>query len=387
MNHSAKRTTIPSKQPLPVWCGLGLGHWLRLLSLGPPMSWRRAGRLALVSASCVPNSLLGLAERLLYGRRVQSLELSPPIFILGHWRSGTTLLHELLSRDPQFTFPTQYECAFPGHFLLTGGWLPWLTRWLVPKTRPMDNMAAGWDRPGEDEIALLLLTLHSPYLRVAFPDSPGWLNRLNSLERGLTAKQFEAWQRAFVGFLKKVAFRRGRPVLLKSPSHTGRIRLLRNLFPGAKFIHIARNPFEVYSSTMHLHRVLCRDNAFTTDPPRDLQEYVLGTYLDMYQAYHTQKALVPESHRYDLRYEELTADPVGQLQRIYAHFGFSGGDAIAERLAPELESLLAYRRNEYRLSDEERQLVADRWGVAFRRYGYSDDPAQVVTGITPEARE
>jgi len=358
-------------QPLPVWCGLGIGRWVRLLARRPPLSWRRSGRLALVGAASFLNSMLGAIEWAIHSQSLRRVELAaPPIFIIGHWRSGTTLLHELLSRDPQFTAPTQYECAFPGHFLLTESWLPRLTQRLVPETRPMDNMAAGWDRPGEDEVALLLLTLHSPYLRVAFPNAPDWLSRFNNLERGLSPREFENWRNAFQRFLKKITVRRNRPILLKSPSHTGRLRILRKLFPGARFLHVVRNPYEVYSSTLHLHRVLFRDNAFTIEPPRDLEEFVLATYLDLYQAYHLQKALVPDGDRYEIRFENLTADPVGELQRIYSHFGFSGSDQIAGRLASELTPHRDYRRNEYRLTDDERRIVAERWDVAFRRYGY-----------------
>ena len=82
---------------------------------------------------------------------------APPIFILGHWRTGTTLLHEFMIRDERFGYPTTYECMDPNHFLLTEGLF---TRWLnflVPTHRPMDNMKAGFDRPQEDEFALCML--------------------------------------------------------------------------------------------------------------------------------------------------------------------------------------------------------------------------------------
>lgn len=359
-------------QTLPVWCGLGVVNSLRLLRMGPPVSWRRAGRLAAMLAASGGNSLLAGLERIAFGRAARRTDLAgPPVFVVGHWRSGTTLLHEWLARDPQFTAPTQYECAFPGHFRVSQAWLAPLTGWLLPHTRPMDNMAAGWDRPGEDEVALLLLTLHSPYLRAAFPNAPDWLSRFNNLEKALSAAELEAWRQALVGFLRRISLRRPRPILLKSPSHTGRVRLLRRMFPGARFIHIARNPHEVFASTRHLQRVLFRDNAFTDEPPRDLDEFVLSTYLDLYQGWHLQKALIPEAERYELRFEDLVADPVGALTQLYSHLGFSGADRIAEWLGPELASHRNYRRNEYVLTDDERRTVADRWGVAFRRYGYA----------------
>ena len=42
------------------------------------------------------------------------------------------------------------------------------------------------------------------------------------------------------------------PPSFQSPAHTARLKLLHELFPEAKFIHISRNPFEVYQSTSKL---------------------------------------------------------------------------------------------------------------------------------------
>ena len=91
---------------------------------------------------------------MLLGRRIAQQPIKDaPIFIIGHWRSGTTLLHELMSLDERFTFPTTYECFVPNHFLISAWFDAWL-KCLLPKQRPMDNMALGWDRPQEDEFAL-----------------------------------------------------------------------------------------------------------------------------------------------------------------------------------------------------------------------------------------
>ena len=96
-------------------------------------------------------------ERLIYSRRWNRAPLTDaPVFILGHWRSGTTLLHNLLASDPQFAAPNLYQVSFPTHFLLSEWWLAPCTSWLLPETRPMDDIPHGWSVPSEDEIALLL---------------------------------------------------------------------------------------------------------------------------------------------------------------------------------------------------------------------------------------
>ncbi len=161
---------LGSRNALPVWYGIDSSQWIRLLALRPPVQPSRWGRVAGISVASLVNSALQTLERAVYGRRVARVVIAkPPVFILGHWRSGTTLLHNLLALDPQFVAPTHFQVSFPGHFLLTEEWLARLLKNAIPSRRPMDEMALAWNVPGEDEIALLLTTLASPYLRTRFP--------------------------------------------------------------------------------------------------------------------------------------------------------------------------------------------------------------------------
>ena len=133
---SAARQTVSlgSRQPFPIWCGLTLGNRLRLLSLRPACHWSRAGRFSLVSMAAVVNSMLAAIERITYRRQIDALpSLQPPLFILGHWRSGTTLLQSWLAEDPQFTPPTVCPTCFPDHFLASERWLPRRTRPLAER--------------------------------------------------------------------------------------------------------------------------------------------------------------------------------------------------------------------------------------------------------------
>ncbi|MES2792691.1 MAG: hypothetical protein V4719_23970, partial [Planctomycetota bacterium] len=82
-----------SQGPFSVWQGMTFPMWLRFLAMRPPMDWSQAARIAICTGCSINNSISGIAERLLYGRSIDKVELSaPPVFILGHWRSGTTWL-------------------------------------------------------------------------------------------------------------------------------------------------------------------------------------------------------------------------------------------------------------------------------------------------------
>src|SRR5262249_52769865 len=149
---------------------------------------------------------------------------------------------------------TTYECLEPNHFLLTEGLFRRFPRFLMPSKRPMDEMAAGWERPQEDEFALCMMGQPSPYLRIAFPNREAPEEYLE-LER-VSPGQLAGWKRALVGFLRRVTFARPKRLVLKSPTHSCRIKVLRELFPDAKFIHIIRDPRAVYPSTVHLWKSL-----------------------------------------------------------------------------------------------------------------------------------
>ena len=371
----AKVVQTPSKSraPLPSWVGLTMRNWRRLLAMRPTIDPGFWPRVAGLSAASVFNSAMGVLEKAAYGQRVEKTQLDRPIFILGHWRSGTTLLHQLLARDEQFAAPTLFECTFPEHFLLTERWLAPLTAWLQPRTRPMDAVENSWDAPAEEEIALLVLTLFSPYLVSAFPDQPQKVEHLNSLTSGLSASELERWKAEYVRFLKKLTLKRGRRMLLKSPGNTARVPLLLDLFPDAEFIHIVRNPYDVYSSTLHLHRVLSRENGFTSAEPVNLEERVLSSYVAMYHSYHLYRMKIPVERRYEIRFEDLEQDPVGELEKMYAHFGWDGVDRIGERLAPDLQRHREFRKNKFKLPEDVRRRVAEQWEPVFLRYGYPVD--------------
>ena len=93
----------------------------------------------------------------------------PPIFVIGHWRTGTTLLHDLFSVDPNLAYPTTFECFFPHHFLLTEEVLSKVMRGLLPKKRPQDDVPVGFDRPQEEEFAMMILGEGTPYITHAWP--------------------------------------------------------------------------------------------------------------------------------------------------------------------------------------------------------------------------
>jgi omega-hydroxy-beta-dihydromenaquinone-9 sulfotransferase len=311
-------------------------------------------------------------QRMLLGGAAISRPLAQaPVFILGHWRTGTTLLHELLGCDPRHAFPTTYHCFAPHDFLITGSWLPELLGRLMPAHRPMDPMAVGWDRPQEDEFALLLLGQPSPYRRLAFPNQPSAGVESFDLE-SLPARQIHLWKTCYLRFLQTVSCaKNGRRLILKSPPHMCRIPTLVGMFPDARFVHIIRDPYDVYPSTLHLWRSLWSVQALQQPTWIGLKEYILETFTHMYKRLEAGKRLIPSARYCEVRYEELVRDPLGQVEAIYRAVDL--GDFLPARpfVARYVAGLKGYQTNRYLLTPAEQQLISRCWGEVIRRYGYA----------------
>jgi omega-hydroxy-beta-dihydromenaquinone-9 sulfotransferase len=355
-----------------IWLGYDVVAWLRLLARNRfavhPSRWHL---VLILSAASVANTLWGLVQRAAYGRRIRATPVpTAPLFVLGHWRTGTTLLHELLAQDPRLAAPTTYECLCPHHFLVTRSWLPRLFGWMMPSRRPMDNVAAGFDRPQEDEFALCLLGQPSPYERIAFPNRPA--AGAGALDMsGLAPPARRRWKAAFYRFIQALTVAHpGRRLVLKSPPHTCRIPTLLELFPDARFIHIVRDPYAVYPSTLHLWRVTYGINGLQKPSWAELPDYILDTFLTVYDRLEEGRRLIPPGRLHELRYEELVRDPIGQLEAAYRGLELGDFGAARPHVDAYLASVSGYETNRHLLTPVECREVTRRWRAVIRRYGY-----------------
>lgn len=356
------------------WHGMRLGSFFKLLARN---RFNCSPREALTACTITPvaafNSVWSAMQAATMNRRIERLELrEAPLFVLGHWRSGTTLLHELLIRDPEHTFPTTYECFAPHHFLLTESWITPLTKWILPEKRPMDNVAAGWDRPQEDEFALCSLGVPSPYLTWAFPEHGPVYDEYLTLDE-LSAAQLVNWKRNFEFFVKSVAYRRNRRIVLKSPPHTARVRTLLDMYPDARFVHIVRDPLTLYPSSVRLWKSLCDVQSLQWRQAEYdwLEEYVLSTLVAMYTAFERDRELIPPNRLAEVRYEDLVRDPQQQLQSVYEQLELGDFSRLRSALGEFRRENRAYQTNRYKLPPEVEQKVRERWAMYFDRYGYS----------------
>jgi len=366
-----------------IWQGIDFLAWMRLLARNRFAVHPSCIHVAvIVTVISVLHTLLRLVENVVYGSRVRRTPLKEsPLFIIGHWRTGTTLLHELLILDQRHTYPTTYECLEPNHFLLTEGALTRLLWFLMPKRRPMDNMAAGWDRPQEDEFALCMMGQPSPYTTIAFPNHAPQGQDAFDLEN-LSAPAQTSWKQALVRFLRRLTFKNpAKRLILKSPPHTWRIKTLLELFPDARFVHIVRDPYVVFPSTVNLWMSLYHAHGLQNPTGEGLEEYVLDTFTRMYTKLEETRSLIRPSRFFEMRYEDLVRDPVGQMRSLYDQLKLSGFEEVLPRIEQYLTQVAGYQTNRYELPADKRELVTRRWGEVIRQYGYAREAKPVVKPV------
>ena len=353
--------------------GLRLGDWIELLRRHgfavEPRYFARALCQTLYSGA---NSALAAYESARHGAAIRNAVVPPPLFVLGHWRSGTTHLHNLLACDPQFVAPTLHQAFFPRTFLTTRSWLPPLCRRVLPPTRRIDNMELSPDAPWEDEFALNLLTVGlSPLMGWT------WTREAEAYDRYLTMRDASEaerarWSDALRWFAKKLHIASGKVPVLKSPQHTGRTWLLRQIFPGARFLHIHRHPEQVFQST----RIMLRQGTVMAclQRPRedDVDGRLLATYRTLHDSYFRDVDEIGQRHLVEIGFAELVADPLGTLERAYDQLGIDGFARAAPKMQALLNSRRDYRANEHGpLDSEERRRVAETAAVPAARWGYS----------------
>jgi hypothetical protein len=346
--------------------------WLRLLQSG---RFRvHPARIPLAFGVCIAsvfNLALGSLQQLFYRRRLAEAELhGPPVFVVGHWRSGTTLLHELMVLDERLSSPSTLQCFAPHHFLISEWFFRRFARWLLPSKRPMDNMETGWDRPQEDEFALLALGLPSPYRRMAFPnEDPPDMEYLDFVD--VDADEVRHWLDSLRSFLVTVSIATGRPLVVKSPTHTGRIEWLAREFPDAKFIHITRDPRALFPSTCRLWRGLDDVQALQLPKHEQLEPYVVKCFQRMYEAFHAGRDKVGSHRLIDIRYEDLVKDPSATMKRIYETLRLSDFETVQPAIEQWVESEhQSYKTNQHQLDESTESMLRSAWQDYFERYGY-----------------
>ena len=313
-------------------------------------------------------------ERLFINPSFENKEIvESPIFILGHWRSGTTYLHNILSKDKQMGYTTTFQSVFPDTLFNKLGRFTFenFAKLAIPGRRKGDNVSLNTSYPQEEEFALGAHTPICFYYFWMFPERI--FEYYNSFVRfiNVNPKQYESWVSDYRLLIKKaLQDTKGNIYLSKNPTNTGRIKVLLKMFPNAKFIHIHRNPIEVFLSTRNFYKKMMPPLQLQDIDKLDFEKIILDIYKLIMSDYADQKDLIPKGNLIEVAFEELESKPEKVLKEIYHSLGLSGYDDASDDFHNYYKTMDNYKKNKHTISKDLLQKVLAECELAMNNYNY-----------------
>lgn len=262
-----------------------------------------------------------VVEQLLWKNRINSYNLkNPPVFIIGFWRSGTTLLHNLMCQDPEAAFTSTFQTVFPNLMLTQSWWLKPLVNNFLPARRPYDNVSMDMDFPQEEDFGLMNMQPTSIYKFFLFPADFDRIVREDLFPDQLTPERLGQWKAAYREMIMKAIHNTGGSRYIgKNPCHLTRTPLLREMFPGAKFIFIHRHPYKAVESMYQFVQTIFPGVQLQDVPPDFSREKIVILYKVMMEAFLEERKAIPSSEIFELRMSDFVRDIPGHLSKVYQH--------------------------------------------------------------------
>ncbi len=333
-------------------------------------AWR--GKYRLTKAVCRLLSLLSPIQERRYRKRLADKPLEhAPVFILGHWRSGTTFVHNVLSCDKHFGYNTTYQTVFPHLMMFGQSFFKKSMSWLMPDKRPTDNMDLAVDLPQEEEFALANMT---PYTYYNFWFLPKYMQEY--ADKYLTFKdakpeELEEWKQTFEKLIKISLWNTGGTQFLsKNPPHTARVKEILEMFPDAKFIYLVRNPYTVFESTRSFFTNTIAPLKLQEFSDADIEKNILESYEKLYKKYEEDKHLIPEGNLVEVKFEDFEADALAMTEKIYEQLQLPGWEEARPAIEQYVGSKKGYKKNKYQYDARTVELVEKHWKFALEQWAY-----------------
>ncbi len=379
LNNNMDEFKIP---PISTLAGSTIGNYFRILRLGriAPRYYFKIFLTTLIVLIATP---FHLWEKISFRRRIQQFQFQkPPLFILGHWRSGTTLLHNMLTKDPSAAYITTYQSLFPSN--LASKWLfRTFMRINMPDKRPSDGVELNIDFPQEDEFAFCNLQPYSYYNFFYFPIKYREFYEKSVHHQNLSKKEMETWYSKYDELLKKALIdTKGERVIVKNPVNTARIKQLLQLYPDAKFLYIYRNPITVFHSTRRFFQQLNPTLWFQEVGSEFIDLMIFDVYTRLMNDYLEQKSLIPPENLMELRFEEFEQDPVKEMKRIYTLLLKEDFSSVQFYFADYFKTQKGHRKNMYMVEASEIELIREHWGKFIEMYSYDLPPDVRIKTVT-----
>ncbi len=313
-----------------------------------------------------------IKESIKFNKKIQQTKITKtPLFIIGHWRSGTTYLHNMLTLDKNFGYCTTFQTTAPGIFLGSEKIVKPLVIASIPDKRPMDNADLGADLPQEEEYGLGALLPYAYYNGWCFPKNMKYYNKFVCMD-DVPQATIEEWIDTYLYFLKKVTiYRNGTRLAMKNPANTARIKILLEMFPDAQFVNIYRNPYSVYFSMLKFMRIVIARYCVQKPPKmEEIEEHMMDLYVGLHKKYLKERKLIPNGNLAETKYEDFIQNPIFELKKIYATLNLDGFNKSEKVLKKYVESQKNFKASNYNMDDTVKEKIYKKWKFTFKEFGY-----------------
>ncbi len=334
---------------------------LRGLQLGLPSRSRWTTALMMTCSGLVVEPLAWL-KSLLIRHQLRARRLPPdPIVVIGHWRSGTTYLHQLLASDPAAATVRNSLMVAPQVGILLRPLIALLLSRLMSAIRPIDAVAWGPDDPQEDELCIAKLTIDTNMAGVAFP-----LNYLVHFRRSVltTTRRFErVW--LYVAQLTWLQNGAGRShLLIKNSAHTARVPMVLKHCPKARFIVLKREPIDSIRSLVQVKQRMAALVGLQPPPTQITQvEETVTAYRELMQAFEASRHLIPTGQLIEVSYPDLVQQPFDVVKGIYEAFGLLSWNKAQAHIRQRIEQSSTYQADPVVLAPPAEQRLRELLGV------------------------
>lgn len=363
--------------PISILSGSTLINFIRVLSQGrvAPKYYLKVLLTTLVILIATP---FHWWEYFFFKRKLRKFQfIKEPVFILGHWRSGTTLLHNTLCIDPAAGYVTTYQSVFPNN--LASKWLfKTFMKINMPDKRPTDNISLNIDAPQEDEFAFSNMQAHAYYNFFYFPHQYRTFYDHSVHHKNLSDVEIEKWFISYDTLLKKALLNtNGVRLIVKNPVNTARIKHLLKLYPNAKFIYIYRNPITVILSTQLFFKELFPTLILQKTNEQFIETMIFDVYSSLLNEYLMQKELIPEGNLLEIRYEDFEQTPLRVIKNIYDTILKEDFSEVKNHYHAYFESINGYVKNTYEIEKATIDKIKKHITRFLTLYGY-DVPEEII---------
>jgi Sulfotransferase domain. len=326
----------------------------------------------LTKAVCRLLNLFTPIENVCYRKLANNPIETDPLFILGHWRSGTTFVHNVFAQDEHFGYNTTYQTVFPNLVLWGQSFFKKNMKLLMPDRRPTDHMELKVDLPQEEEFALTNMMPYSYYNFWFFPRHMlEYCDRYMLLDN-INEHELKVFKDTFLKLIRVSLWNtHGTQFLSKNPPHTGRVKLLLEMFPHAKFIYLKRNPYTVFESTRSFFSHTIVPLRLQNISDEQLESNLLEIYRRLFYKFEEQKGLIPKGNLIEMKFEDFEREPMEMTEAIYRQLDLQGFSKSEDRIGKYVRSCEGYSKNHYRYDDYTVKTVEENWGMALKSWNYS----------------